>query len=134
MNWKYELEIKLLSNVLTNKFVYISKVSTQMKYEQLEFMNWFESMLNDRFCTFDWNRRKFQFYAKLEKNVFCLCTYRTTCLWRSTQYLIALRTIISCFLLKPLGLAKFGGTLKVPPHSAFGTKTFPFSSLLSSSA
>lgn len=35
-----------------------------MKYEQLEFMNWFESMLNDRFCTFDWNRRKFQFYAK----------------------------------------------------------------------
>lgn len=63
-----------------------------------------------------------------------LNTHRTTCLWRSTQYLIALRTMISCFLLKPFGLAKFGGTLKVPPHSAFGTNTFPlFSSSRSSS-
>lgn len=40
--------------------------------------------------------------------------------------------MISCFLLKPFGLARFGGTLKVPPHSAFGTKTFPFSSWSSS--
>lgn len=30
-SWKYELEIKLLSNVLINKFDYISKFSTQMK-------------------------------------------------------------------------------------------------------
>lgn len=46
-------------------------------------------------------------------------TYRTTCLCRSTQYLMALRTMISCFLLKPFGLAKFGGTLNVPPHLIF---------------
>lgn len=73
---------------------------------------------------------------KNRKYVLCnvLNTHRTTCLWRSTQYLIALRTMISCFLLKPFGLAKFGGTLKVPPHSAFGTNTLPlFSSSRSSS-
>lgn len=75
----------------------------------------------------------FAFLIEPHKSVFEQNTYRTTCLWRSTQYLIALRTMISCFLLKPFGFARFGGTLKVPPHSAFGTNTFPFSSSRSSS-
>lgn len=57
--------------------------------------------------------------------------YRTTCLCRSTQYLMALRTNTSCFLLKPFGLYWFMlvGALKVAPHSAFGRNSSgPFGS------
>lgn len=56
-------------------------------------------------------------------------THRTTCLCLSTQYLIALRTISSCFLVSPFGfpfipllslnVCKVEGALNWAPQSAF---------------
>lgn len=49
-------------------------------------------------------------------------TYRTTCLWRSTQYLMADRTIASCFRERLFGLApkfcRVEGALNCVPQSA----------------
>lgn len=62
-------------------------------------------------------------------------THLTTCLCRSTQYFIAFRTIISCFLESPFGLCELkfcrvDGALNWAPQSAFELYR-PFKSLSS---